>query len=218
MAFPTLGSTATGECPAGTTRTIVMPGSVSAGNLLLGFIAHGTSDSTTWPAGWTELLNFNSYSVGYKLADGSESGASVNLTTTNVGGRASCYLTHRWAGGTFRNPEAARTTFSNTVAPDPPSLSPTWGTADTVWFSIVFSNNRGSAGFGYATGYPDNQTEIRHSTDALGGAIRLCTKSLNASSEDPGGYAILGSGGTAVTMGITFSPVNTRSFSGICGA
>lgn len=218
MTFPTHASSTSGDCAASATRTLTLPGSIASGNLLLALHAGGTSGSATWPAGWTELFDTSATQIAYRQCDGTE-GASIDITYSTTT-RASVYQVHLFTGGTFRNPEHARTSHSNTVAGDPPNLTPTWGASDITWCAIDIHGSKGDSVAGvYPTNYSDNQLEYLSTIETLGGGIQFATRNLNASSENPGAYPIVNVGGGAVTIAIAFSTSSAlkRSFGIVCG-
>lgn len=208
MAFPTLSATATGDNAASTTRTLTLPSGVASGNLLLGILAVGQAMSYTWPAGWTEFDGQGgtyTVSLGYRIADGTE-GATIDVTSS-AAGRASVFQVHRFSGGTFSAPQQAGANMSNTDAYDPPNLAPSWAQTDVTWCAVAGHGNRGSTIAGvYPTNYASNQTETISTLEALGGGIQFATYDLNAASENPGAYPVIGVAGRAFTIGIAFAP------------
>lgn len=205
MAFPTLAATQTGELASGTPQTLTLPAGVAANNLLVALIADGSSTTHTWPAGWTEMIDLSGRTIGYRIADGSE-GATIDVANNLTGGQDASYVIHRFSGGSFLIPQQANANFGNTSAPDPPNLAPTWPQTDVMWCAITMANNSsGLCGGVFPTNYNDNQLEFAHSGGGLSGAINFATRNLNAASEDPGAYPLLGVGTRVVTLGIALS-------------
>lgn len=220
MSFPNLASITTGDCAASTTRTLTLPASIASGNQLLAISSVGQSMAHTWPAGWVEMVDTGGVSFAYRQADGTE-GGSINVTTA-AAARASVFLVAKFTGGTFQIPEQAGATFSNTAAADCPNLTPSFGALDTLWIALAAHNNRGSTiGASWPTNYASNQTEVISTIETLGGGIQFATYNLNAASENPAAYPILGVAGRACTIAIALSGGGGggtgRSFSGIFG-
>lgn len=173
--------------------TVNLPASISSGDLLLMCaVVAATSTTFTPPSGWTELYdtgsasNINAY-CAYKFASGSE-GASLSWTT---GG------TFSWGGVTARvtgmhgsaAPEAVTGNESNTASPDPPSVTPSWGNAVTLWIAVGMTDVNSATVSAYPSNYTDNQ--VVAGTNAR---IAIAARGLQAASEDPGAYTFSGSG------------------------
>lgn len=175
---------------ASSSLTINLPSSISAGDLLI--IALSIKDNarilTNVPSGFTRIGTVQGHNSGgesavfYKSAAGSE-GATVAMTLggSSTGGTVSLRITG-WTG----TPEK---TSGSTL--DPPSLTPSWGSAATLWLAV--------GGVGYATEpaitFPTNYTTDNNQSANSYASIgwRLNT----AASEDPGTFGQ--SGGTSVT-------------------
>lgn len=205
MAFPTIASTSSGDLAASTTRTLTLPATIGANDLLLALMAEGKTMVHTWPAGWTELADQSGFSVGYRFADGTEDGTTIDVTTGSAA-RAGAYIVQCFTGGSFLAPQSANASFSNTDAADPPNLAPTWPQADMTVCAVAMCNNSsGDCGGVFPTNYSDNQLTYANSGGGLAGVINFATREINAASEDPGAYPILGAGGRAFTIALAFS-------------
>lgn len=194
--YPTVETTATSEENSATnSHTVDLPSGIQSGDLLL--VVFSTFDSAvhtmTWPpTDWTDL-DSSSGSVtrhtctAYRVADGGE-GASITVSTS--GTVWSAHQTFRISGYTG-TPEASRdNSYPGGTNPDPPSLSPSWGAALTLWI----------AGFGgtdttttAVSSYPSNYSNGAYAEGGVGSywasvgtARRLCY----ASSENPGTYTM----------------------------
>jgi len=201
-AAPTVAATNSGNNnTAGTSHTCNLPASISAGDLLiLSVSADNTTIST--PSGWTQLCtDINGtgarLSVFYKVAGGSEGGTvSVSTGASTRSSHASYRIT-----GYSGTPEAQTTNGSSTT-PDPPSLTPSWGTFKTLWIvalasktAIVFTSHTVSA---YPTGYSNNQISalanwtVSTTTHNLRNTIANRVKAVSA--DNPSTFTISQSG------------------------
>lgn len=197
MAFPAVQTTASGNSGASTTsHTINLPASIASGDLLLAIVSmtqYVGSPTTTWPAGWTALVNdaevsgVMKYAIRYRRADGTE-GASISVTTDNS--CASAHATYRIDGHhASTNPEASSAGTGSSDSPDAPSLNPSnWGTEDTLWISAIAWRSNAVAAVAISA-YPSNYTGSQ-TTDSwavtTGPGVSLSTRDANAASEDPG--------------------------------
>ena len=154
MAFPqTSASTESSFSTSGTTHNVSMPATVDSGDLLLVFISlhYNTFNSPatiTTPSGWTEVWNgrhtvsSNVIEVGAyaRDADGTEDSTTVNFETSgtnpDAAGAAQCYRITDWFGA-LSGVEAGAESNGASANPDPPSLTPSWGSEDTLWFAIA---------------------------------------------------------------------------------
>lgn len=187
MAFPQVAGTNTSSHGSGvTSHTVSLPASIGAGDLLLIFANfNGSTVAVSVPTGWTEIYDSQSGSgsawgwKAYRIADGGE-GTSVSVTTdVSV---TSAHQTFRITGHGGNAPElsSAGGTSSN---PDPPSLTPSWGSADTLWFAVYSHDSTTSI-----SAYPTNYTNGNHTATASG--VASARRELAATSEDPGTFTV----------------------------
>ncbi len=120
-----------------TSHAVTLPSGITSGNLLLIFFRTGDTGVTHTLSGWTELATRDSNgrtTIFYKVADGTE-GSTATITTGAA--RRSVANSYRITGysGT---PEAA---FVASDTNNPPSLSPSWGSAKNLWISMVSTRN-----------------------------------------------------------------------------
>jgi hypothetical protein len=189
-----------------------MPSVVTAGDLLVVVFHENASGAIAFPAGWTFVLNFIDAGVQRgaiyaRIADGTE-GASITVTTGATSVRCE-YRSLRITGAnvgsiTLTTPvTGAVSAYASTNNPDPPNLDPAdWGTEDTLWYAIEIGND----GTKTVTSYPTNYTNgVQHAASGgTPGQLAIARRNLNASSEDPGTFA-LSSGGGSRTAGITLA-------------
>lgn len=199
-AFPAIETTAQGNTAASTSHTVTLPTGIVSGNLVLIFFSHidatAQGNPTTWPAGWTELSDDENsvasnkpvLSIGYRFCDGSE-GASITVTTAD--NLRAAYIGFRISGNHASTaPEKGTVSIdsaSNTTS-DPPSLTPSWGAKDTLWFAAsAVQANTASPTFptNYTYSSLDEDTGLIAATRA---ALGVGARQLNATSDDPGTF------------------------------
>lgn len=211
MAFPVValkGTTYTTGGTATDTHVVDLPDSLAVGQRLIVVASMRNSSAITWPAGWTEIVAVSAPTSGGRLearyhdVDGGE-GASITLTTVSCKGVAFSWKITGHDSGTA--PEGASSTASTSTTPDPPSLNPAgWGTEDTLWIAANHRNQNQTTTT-YPTNYADNQ-EDAVSTGSSACSASICTRGLNAASEDPGTFTITGTGANVAAITIAVRP------------
>lgn len=214
MAYPTLHSASRTDVAANDTQTVVAipDGSNVNGYLVIIEAARDGTGGFGWPSGWTQLfLTSDSGAAScaearYHIVDGSEgwdgTGDTITLTHASEETTAQVYVYSVWHGTT--PPEAASVAHGSTINPDPPSLTPSWGAADTAWHAGSCIDG----GLADATAFPANYTLNQSNTNTGGsGAISSATarRELNAASENPGTFTY-DSSDTAVAWTIAVRP------------
>lgn len=193
MAFPSSTSpTTTVFASSVTSMAVNLPASISSGDLLIAHV--GVRNAGTWtpPSGWTVLVEqggggaVGETGVWYKIATGSEGGSAT--WTAGVATTAAWQVRKitSWHGTTA--PEYASNN-GDAVAVNPPSLTPSWGAADTLWLALVGS----SANTMNFTGAPANFTDLTSTTASSGGGASNAGSAIrqnNAASEDPGTFTV----------------------------
>lgn len=206
MAFPQVRSTTTSDQNLDqTNQPHLLAPTINAGDLIVEIIALDTSVGLTWPAGWTNipgLTGAGGTAVGvhgrYKVADGSEDGTTI----TPVAGNAQksvgiCLVFFDYSGV----PEAAGISSAGGSGPNPPSLTPSWGSADTLWVAgFGRDDGRGSA-VAYPANYGSGQI-FRAEGTAGGTALQLARRSLAAASENPAAFGSVSNPNWAFTVAI----------------
>jgi hypothetical protein len=201
--FPVLNGTTTANIgSASSTHNIVMPASVSAGELLLVFgtfyrAAVCEQLNVTNPSGWTQLWHSGfgegggakATCAGYaKLADGTEDGASINFATNDS---STAVLQCRKIGNAYASIAGVEdgTPVNGAHAnPNPPALTASWGMKAALWIAVahsVFGANSVSA---YPSNF-ENGAEVDGTNFIVGSATR---KSVTATL-DPGAFALTSS-------------------------
>jgi hypothetical protein len=194
MAFPTVEGTPTGggDGSATTNHNVVLPTGIVAGELLLIYSSMaGAAISTI--TGWTKIGSSEgsgsnpSENWFYRFADGTE-GSQVNLVTDNsVKNTFQAFRIGNHAGS--GTPPETGTYSSGTGAAnaaDPPALTPSWGSADTLWLAAsAFSSGV------TPTAAPTNYTNLTTSV-STGGSVAsrsgtgVARRELTATTDDPG--------------------------------
>ena len=174
-----------------TSHVVSLPTGYAAGDLLLiMFVVH--SSTATTPSGWTLVdtngVNSNSDNayIFAKLATGSE-GSSVTITTSasNLASGISVAITGARSSLTGMIEFAKLATTSTSLTPNPPSLTPTWGSARNIWIAVAFSQDGNYTFSSYPTNYTDKQA-IQQTGGFPGNSVIMAGRILSASTEDPG--------------------------------
>lgn len=177
---------------AGTSHDLTLPPNIASGNLLLLVVCINSAPTVTDPSGFTSILsrvNTDTFRVYAKIATGSE-GGTINLGTGNNQRvvSAAYRITGNRNGVTSSEIEISSAVDATTANPDPPSLTPTWGSAENLWIPIQFSVD----GNYTLTGYPSNYTLGQLSPDTVAGSagcgFSMAGRLLTATSEDPGQF------------------------------
>jgi hypothetical protein len=196
-AFPTLAATNNSiESSNVTTHNMSLPAGIAAGNLLICVAAiDSTVDSgftLTNPAGWTLLRkepgSSESLAAWYRFADGGE-GATADFDTSTL--QQSAHRCARFTGmHASAAPESATAETTASTAPDPPSLTPSWGAADTLWLAVTVWSD----GVITASAFPTNYTSTGQNGSGTAGSegvsIGWGFREVNGASEDPGTFTI----------------------------
>lgn len=197
MAFPSLTITEFTESAVGTTRNITNPATVS-GQLLIYAIASLEPSVggpvVTMPAGYIQLAtvtqNFGRFTLFYRVATGSESGASVAVGTAASAWVAVQILQFNdWDGTNL--PEISASAGALSSFPGTESLTPSWGADDTLWISIINHVDDVAA---VSIPIPD-YTAVVQTDSGLGTTNNVVgvitqTRELNATSEDPANFSL----------------------------
>jgi hypothetical protein len=184
------------ELSAVTSHTVLLPPSISSGDLLI--VCFGVSfpdaDDPQFPAGWTRFFwedqsagSDAGIAGGYRQADGGE-GASITVTTTNS--TKSAHVSFRITGHlnpATQAPEATTSKSTNSQT-DSPSLTPTGGAKDYLWFTVA-GRTIDDAGVQTEPANYGNVLEKSGGTGSGGILTHTARRALNASSEDPGAWS-----------------------------
>jgi hypothetical protein len=187
MAFPVAAASADSS-GALDTNNLSMPAGIAAGNLLV--MRLETSDPTAMspPSGWTEILDGALPGSGgrlyicAKIAAGGESATRPTGNSGNYAGKVTRYT----GAHPSAMPEVSTLATGTNANPNPASLTPSWGAADTHWEAIAGVENERTTS-SYPTNYSSGTNQRNSAT------LTIAHRDLNASSEDPGTFTMAGS-------------------------
>lgn len=193
MAFPTASAaTVTTFATSVTTMAVNMPASISSGDLLIAHVGVRNAGTWTVPSNWNLLEEkagggtVGETGVWYKIATGSEGATQTWTAGTATTAAWQVRKITSWHGTT---PPEHVAVNGDAVAVNPPSLTPSWGAADTLWLALVGS----SANTMNFTAAPTNYTSLTSTTASSGGGASnagSAIRQLNATSEDPGTFTV----------------------------
>lgn len=202
MAFPQVATVNGGGANGtGTSHACNLPASIASGDLLLAFFE--SKGSHTWSAGWTRFTitdsgnASNAISAGWRIATAD---ANDDLTVTTSVGAGSAHTIYRITGhDSGQAPEATQPSEVQTANPNPPTLTPTGGAKDYLWFVVSFHISE--VGVTTYPTTPDTFANGRHDANTDAGAARFNVASArlesNATSLDPGTFTLDGTPGAA---------------------
>lgn len=208
-AYPTVLQVDSQSFPtAATSHNVNMFATVNAGDGLLAQVASdgsSTNSAVATPSGWT--LVGTSYSVNsshrisvfWKSAAGTEGGTTVDFATTGTE-ELNIHLS-RYQAGTFTGtPEVSFGSAVSTQNPDPPSLSPSWGSDDNAWVAgASYGVNRGTTVYPYSSNNQSTQTSTLLT-------LMTCTHNETTGTLNPGTFTISGLAATAIPHTIAIRP------------
>lgn len=209
MAFPNVATTnVLTAAGSATTHAMPLPASLASGDLLVIFFSIDAAGGTiTTPAGWTQLFTASNSPVVascfYKISNGAE-GASVTITHTSgkAGGTSYRISTGTWSG----TPEAAATAATGSSAtPDPPSVTPSWGSADNLFLAASFIQEVGVISSA-PTNYSNALTGASGSTSAV--TTGSAQRQLTSATDDPGTFT-WGSSSTWLAQTVVIKPAQS---------
>lgn len=209
--FPVVAGTSTSFAGNNlTTQTVSLPSGVQVGDLLIVIMGFRdrtfTTTTVSFPSGWTELVTRTSGTsqgvVYYKVATATEAGAaSISVAASPTGGTgARCaHVVYRIQKNTYTGtPEAAyinaTSMLTSGINPNPPSLTPSWGSAKNLWIA-------GAAGTRAATD-PNTTTFVPASfsdgiysfdsdnTGSSSGSVSTATRQFEGTTLDPAAFAL----------------------------
>jgi hypothetical protein len=207
--YPQIASNSSGSTSVGATQiATAFPSGVTAGNLLLLFVARLNAMTMTWPSGWTPLVtntaNDSAFEVRWRAYQAGD-------TSPTITGTASAYVYRmlRISGhhpGTA--PEASTLVTGTSTTPNPGSLDPAgWGTESTLWISA-----QSNAGTSAPSAYPADYGGVLANAGSFGPALALAMRESTTSSQDPGTFTLPASQvWAAVTIAIRPAPVISTS-------
>lgn len=187
-AYPQILTTNTYAGAANTTHALNLPTGITSGDKLLLFVVMNGTPTVTDPTGWTVLdsqVTSKTYKIYVRDADGTEGSTATLTLSSSVAVAANAYRVSGAASGLTSSSIAfAGPVSASTATPDPPSLTPTWGSAADLWFAVAF------AGTNYAnSAYPSGYT-LGQLTTIVASAVGVSSAAnqVTAATEDPGTF------------------------------
>ena len=159
------------------------------------------------PTGWDLVHASASVEGAISVFARSVSGALSSVTLENTGGDGrAAWVAYRITGAALSEASwvEADSAYNVHDAPDPPELTPSWGSAENIWLAVG-STRRANNTLTIPSGYA-NQVEavtLDADSDTLHGRIASGDRLLTAASEDPAAFGT--SGQTNRTFGVTIA-------------
>ena len=199
--FPTVVATnSTSETTSGVDPVVTLPAGIASGDLIIAFVAHDLNATATWPGPWVEIVDqSNGTTPGLHVAYLIASGGETTVTVTMSAAARSQHLAIRISAASWHGttpPEVAAAVTGISANPNSGSLTPSWGSEDTLWIT-TFGQDDPAVRFP-VTGWPTNYTDNNLSNgtgDASTAGIALATRELATATEDPGAFTTTGSDG-----------------------
>lgn len=192
-----------GSSTSSTTQAVTMPSGLAAGDRLLVVLGMTSNATPVLPSGFTSILGGSDGTSGFrstvceKIATGSE-GASLNFTTA---------FSAAWNAVAFRivgsdtatAAEATHAVMGGSVPQTCPSLSPSWGSAASLWLSVAMGYyNYTMTGFGLTDNQDQNLLGISFPN------MSMSTQVITTGTETPSSLTWSGGGqfGNLFTVGV----------------
>ena len=214
MTFPTVPTAAAGRVlvanQADSVATRTFPNlsglTKNSGDLLIAIVVGYQSTATAnavwsgWTAGWTEFVDQSSSTTlaigaAYKWSTGSETGTISVTEAATITGHASMILLSIPGSDGVTAPQATAIANGTAAAATLPTLTPSWGAADTLWIAVGANGEVSATGSWTGTGgaaptnygsYADTATA---DTSTVGQtALAVAFRQLNATSDGGGTF------------------------------
>lgn len=176
------------------------------------------------PTGWTLERNNkyvstanNEIGLYTRVADGTEDGTTADVTTTfSSEGAAQVHRVTDWFGS-LSGVSVSSIVESGTASPDPPSLSPSWGTSDTLWFALGSGADDDATLSSAPTNYVGGVGTVSGAGTDLGCEVFSAYRELSAATENPGTFTL---SQVEATQSITVAirPANVTATASLSGS
>lgn len=175
-------------------HTVNLPAGIVAGDLLIVLFVSDGNTAINFPnegTDWIQLFEDHdgtgvvTFAAAYRIADGGE-GANITVVT-NIA-EMTAHTSYRISGYS-EVPEAGVSVGATNVNPDPPNLTPSWGSANTLWLAVE-GNDDQDAVTDYPANYTDGRNDVAANADGCG--VGSARRELRAVSENPGTFTIAG--------------------------
>lgn len=179
-----------------TSWAVDMPATVNSGDKLVMNVNIGDGGATAnTPSGWTKLedqaATYAHSLLFVKAADGTEGGTTVTITQTgSVASNFSAHVYRLSSAGTIESAVATATGSSMT----PPSISPSWGSADTLYLLFMNSGDDDQATTSASANYTTNLLDSAAGQGANDSArVASSYRNVTNATETPGTWTIASS-------------------------
>jgi hypothetical protein len=203
MAYPTYeDTTPTALSTQQATQPVNHPATVNAGELLVAVVTgFTTSSAPAFPGDWTVLegptgATAQSMTVAVKIGAGTEGGTTFNVAMSGAGGRrgsANVVRVSGWFGTISGGVEEGGTAIGNSAAPDATEMTPSWGSAETLWIWYAGASDDDATVDGAPTGYINLVSTNTGSGANASTVTGTATKTATAASDDPGAGSLTAS-------------------------
>lgn len=201
-AAPTIKGAPVASAGYGSTVNVPMPSGIVAGETLLLFIIIKGGSYNTAPSGWTLAINTPvsgsagtpAFHLFKKTAVGNEGTATFTLSA----GRAWAAVVVRVGDAMQVEGAAAYLTGGGNAAANPPSVTPSWGDEEALWFAAATTGGSG------ATAMPAGYAFLAGDDDNTNGAVSIdvAYRTAAVASEDPAAFVIASTNWCAATVGV----------------
>lgn len=176
-----------------TSHTIDLPATINIGDLILVMTLRNSTAAITPPAGYSSLASAtasgsgSAYQLFYKTADGSEGGTTLTFTTSAT--RTTVLICYVVQVGTWQGtPEQATYNGDTGMSADPPSLTPSWGSAANLWIAAYGGRQNASVS---SWPLPANQITRTSGSSGTGGrSMSVCSDVVSAETLDPSPFIL----------------------------
>lgn len=201
---PVLGPVVTAaraDGPSGGTASYVftLPANAAGDMVVMQVTKRGGIAASVTPAGWTLITTYSPSSVTTsfykKVMSAPEASVTLNTVAADSDRIVVCAITIQ-AGTYIGDVETAAANIVGSVSADPPSLSPSWGSAYTLWLATMSGANERTI-----TAFPFAANQVSKTVPFL--EAGLCTLVEQTATKNPGPFTMSASeNGQAYTIAI----------------
>ncbi len=211
--YPVVEATAITQDIIATPGTINLPSGITSGDMLFMIIQWkaNTSSFSSFSQTWVQEMDSNvtgrRIMMFSRVADGTE-----GLTTTLTLSASPNFLgAICWRVSGCSSVEVGTAATGTSTSPDPPSLTPSWGSDDTLWASFVGVNDNRQT-YTPNSNYNRSLTTAmgKSSSDSTGQELFLSAHRETKTTENPG-VGILSGSIAWTTQTIAFQPTPPKS-------
>jgi len=198
VAFPTVESTTGTQFSTSTTsHDVAMPATVNANDLLVMVCGWYSTAAQTTPDGWTLLGTNTKADIYVKKADGTEGGTTVDVVlNTARTGAVNVLRISGWYGDLAGVEIGTWSDSGGTSAPDPPSVTATWGSADNLWIAFTCGTDDDATANAAPANYTNLVSTVSGAGTNAGAEVCTATRQNATDAEDPGAFELSESEGT----------------------